>query len=101
MRLLALILAALVLALQVPLWFGKGGWLQVQKLTREVETQRAENDKLKSRNAGLDAEVRNLKQGLEAVEERARQDQGLVRRDEIFFQLSESRAAEAPPRAAP
>lgn len=101
MRLLALILAALLVALQVPLWFGKGGWLQVQKLAREVETTRAQNEKLKSRNAGLDAEVRNLKQGLEAVEERARQDQGLVRRDEVFFQLSESRAPEAPPRAAP
>ena len=89
MRVLALILAALVLALQYPLWFGKGGWLKVRELSRQVEVQREENARLKARNEALDAEVRSLKQGLEAIEERARQDLGMIRQDEVFFQFSE------------
>ncbi len=89
MRVLALILFALLLALQYPLWFGKGGRLRLLELARQVEAQGEENARLKARNDALDAEVRNLKQGLEAVEERARQDLGMIRQDEVFFQYSE------------
>jgi len=87
MRYLALALAFLIVVLQYPLWLGKGGWLRVWDLDRQVALQKEKNDKLKRRNNALDAEVRDLKQGFEAVEERARYELGMVRSDEIFFQI--------------
>ena len=89
MRLLAIILGALLLLIQYPLWLGKGGMLRVWEMERQIEVQRESNSKLQMRNAALDAEVRDLKQGLEAVEERARSELGMIRKDEIFFQLIE------------
>ncbi|CAG0956116.1 Cell division protein FtsB [Burkholderiales bacterium] len=100
MRVLALILAALVLALQYPLWFGKGGWFKVRELSRQAEALREENTKLKARNEALDAEVRNLKEGRQAIEERARQDLGMIRQDEVFFEYAEGAAGRSPPDAA-
>lgn len=94
MRLLAFVLAALTVLIQYPLWFGKGGWLRVAELEREVQKQRDRNAGLVARNAALDAEVRDLKQGLGAVEELARFELGMVRKDEVFFQVVESRPAE-------
>ena len=99
MRLLAIVLAALVLLIQYPLWLGKGGALRVWEMERQIEVQRESNSKLQVRNAALDAEVRDLKQGLEAVEERARSELGMIRKDEIFFQVLESDAAAARPAA--
>ncbi len=93
MRLLAFIFAALILALQYPMWLGKGGWLRVRELDRQVEAQKQVNAELKTRNAVLDAEVRDLKQGLEAIEERARSELGMIRHDEVFFQLPQDAAA--------
>ena len=87
MKALAAVLAGLVLALQYPLWFGKGGWLKVRELDRQVAAQQAATAQLKARNDALDAEVRDLKQGLEAVEERARAELGMIRKDEIFYQV--------------
>lgn len=87
MKALAALLAGLVLALQYPLWFGKGGWLKVRELDRQLAAQRATNDTLKARNDALDAEVRDLKQGLEAIEERARTELGMIRQDEVFYQV--------------
>ena len=87
MKALAALLAGLVLALQYPLWFGKGGWLKVRELGLQVAEQRAANERLKARNDALDAEVRDLKQGLEAVEERARLELGMIRKDEVFYQV--------------
>lgn len=87
MRILALIFVALVVALQYPMWLGKGGWLQVRELDRQLAAQREANAKLKARNEALDADVRDLKSGYEAVEERARSELGMVRNDEVFFQL--------------
>ena len=89
MKILAGILGALIVAIQLPLWLGKGGWLRVWELDQQVALQRAHNAKLEARNAGIAAEVRDLKQGLEAVEERARYELGLVRPDEVFFQIVE------------
>ena len=89
-RLFPLLLVALILALQYPLWIGKGGWLRARDLDRQVVAQKAGNAKLKVRNAGLEAEVRDLKQGLEAMEERARFELGMVKEDEIFFQVLEN-----------
>lgn len=87
MRWVSLILISLLLLLQYPLWLGKGGWLKAWDLARQVDEQKNTNQQTKARNAVLDAEVRDLKQGTEAVEERARNDLGMVKRDEIFFQI--------------
>lgn len=87
MRWLALLFVALILALQYPMWLGKGGWLQVREFDRQGEAQRQTNAELKARNAALDADVRDLKQGYEAIEERARSELGMIRQDEVFFQL--------------
>jgi len=97
MRLLAITLVALILLIQYPLWLGKGGWLRVWEVDRQLGAQRATNQKLQSRNAVLDAEVRDLKQGFEAVEERARSELGMVRQDEIFFQILDDSRNAAPP----
>jgi cell division protein FtsB len=87
LRLLGIVFALLILALQYPLWLGKGGWLRVRELNTQVEAQKDVNIGLKARNAALDAEVRDLKQGTEAIEERARSELGMIRQDEVFFQL--------------
>ena len=87
MRWLAAVLLLLIAALQYPLWFGKGGWLSVRELDRQVAAQRDANAKLKLRNDTLDADVRDLKTGSEAIEERARSELGMVKHDEILFQL--------------
>lgn len=89
MKWLTLILVALVGAIQYPLWLGKGGWLRVRDVDRQIAAQREVNGKLKARNVALEAEVRDLKQGLEAIEERARSELGMVKQDEIFFQVLE------------
>jgi len=88
-KVLAGILGALILAIQLPLWLGKGGWLRVWEVDALVTAQRAKNAQLEARNAGIAAEVRDLKQGLDAVEERARYELGMVRPDEVFFQIVE------------
>ncbi|MDD5300482.1 MAG: cell division protein FtsB [Gallionella sp.] len=93
-RAVTLILAALLLLLQYPLWLGKGGWLKVWGLNRQVEAQQQVNQQAQARNALLDAEVRDLKQGTGAVEERARSELGMVKRDEVFFQVLEKPASQ-------
>jgi len=87
MRAFALILGVLLVLIQYPLWLGKGGWLRVWGVDRQLASQRAKNDMLQARNEALDAEVRDLKQGYEAIEERARFELGMVRKDEVFFQI--------------
>jgi cell division protein FtsB len=87
MKPLAIILAGLVLALQYPLWIGKGSWTRVWELDRQLVAQRDTNARLKVRNDALDAEVRDLKDGTEALEERARLELGMIRKDEIFYQV--------------
>ena len=89
-RSLTLVLAGLTLLLQYPLWLGKGGWLRGWELERQVEAQSHSNDKIKRRNAGLEAEVKDLKNGLEAIEERARFELGMVKDNEVFFQVLEA-----------
>jgi cell division protein FtsB len=84
---LALILAGLLLALQYPLWFGKGSWMRVWELDRSLVQQRDTNARLKARNDAVDADVKDLKQGIEAVEERARLELGMVKKDEVFYQV--------------
>ena len=87
MRALSAVLAALLLLLQYPLWLGKGGWMRVWDLDRQLQAQKDQNAKLRLRNEALDAEVRDLKQGFDALEERARYELGMVGHEELFYQL--------------
>lgn len=95
MKLLTLVLATLIALIQYPLWLGKGSWLRVWEVDQQIQAQREINQKLRSRNAALDAEVRDLKQGLEAIEERARNELGMIKQDEVFFQLLDDRGSGA------
>ena len=87
MRAITITLIVILLLLQYPLWLGKGGWLKVWDLHRQVEAQQQVNQQTQTRNSVLDAEVRDLKQGTQAIEERARTDLGMVKRDEVFYQI--------------
>ena len=100
MRWLAIAFAVLILALQYPMWLGKGGWLQVRQSDRQLAAQRDANAKLKVRNDALDADVRDLKTGSEAIEERARAELGMIRQDEVFFQVQSGGAGVKPAPAA-
>jgi cell division protein FtsB len=83
----ALVLVALIALLQWPLWFGKGGWLRVLEADRQLAAQVEANRKLEIRNAGLEAEVVDLKSGHDAIEERARFELGLIKPGEIFVSV--------------
>lgn len=87
MRLLLVILSAIAIVLQGGLWFADDGYQKTRELRAAVAAQRAMNRELTERNAALDAEVVNLKQGLEAAEERARNDLGLIGSGETFYQV--------------
>jgi cell division protein FtsB len=88
-KLLTGVLVALIVLIQYPLWFGKGGWLRVWEVDRQLAAAREANRKLEARNGSLAAEVRDLKNGTEAIEERARSELGMIRGDELFFQVEE------------
>jgi cell division protein FtsB len=96
MKLLAFVFGALILLIQYPLWLGKGGWLRAWEMDRQLQAERAKSRQLEARNAAFAAEVRDLKQGTEAIEERARYELGMIRDDEVFFQIVEH----APPQSA-
>jgi len=89
MNRLVIVLLLLLVYLQYRLWFADGSLPQVWQLHREVALQREQNVKLRERNDALDAEVRDLQQGLDAIEERAREDLGMVKQDETFYQIVE------------
>lgn len=85
------VLIALLILLQYPLWLGKGGLIRVWELERQIAAQREINQGLEARNAALEAEVRDLKSGLEAIEERARYELGLIREGEVFVQTPQKK----------
>jgi cell division protein FtsB len=91
MRVLGIVLAVLIVLIQYPLWLGKGGWVRAWDIDRQLAAQKAHNERLQARNGALEAEVRDLKQGSEAMEERARFELGMVRQDEVFVQIVEPR----------
>jgi cell division protein FtsB len=101
LRWLAVAFVALIAALQYPMWLGKGGWLQVREFDRQIVAARDVNAALKARNEGLDAEVRDLKAGYEAIAERARSELGMIGQDEVFFQLQDPVPAATGPAAGP
>ena len=96
MKLLIAILLVLLVSLQINLWFGEGSMSEVSQLRQQVEKQRQANEQLNERNAALEAEVKDLKQGLDAIEERARNELGMVKKDETFFQIIENEKSEKP-----
>ena len=87
MRLLLISLTALLLLIQYPLWLGKGSWLRVWDLSRQLDVALLKEQELKARNDKLASEVQDLKEGTCAIEERARYELGLVRDSEIFVQV--------------
>ena len=94
--LLALLLFLLVL-LQLKMWFGEGGYRDVQRLAERVEEQAQENEMLAQRNRELQAEVEDLRQGLQAIEERARSELGMIKDDEEFYQVIPGRPQDRKP----
>lgn len=87
MRIVTLILFILLILLQIKLWLGEGGFREVARLETRVEAQRQQNGDLLQRNAELQAEVEDLRERLDAVEERARNELGLIKPDEKFYQV--------------
>ena len=95
LRWVALILLALLLALGVKLWAGEWGFREIARLQAQIAEQKAENAKLKQRNDQLQADVEDLRRGKDAVEERARAELGLIKPDEIFYQVVDPAPGEA------
>ena len=87
MRIVTLILFVLLILLQFKLWFGSGGYTEVKRLEERVEQQKETNSDLLQRNAELQAEVIDLREKLDAVEERARKELGLIKPAEEFYQV--------------
>ena len=81
------ILGVLLVLMQYPLWLGEGGWLAVRQGAKKLETQERLNQRLRERNETLQAEVSDLKQGREAIEERARSELGMIAPDETFVRV--------------
>jgi cell division protein FtsB len=93
MKIIGIVLGALIVLIQYPLWIGKGGWLRAWDVDRQLSVQKDKNRELERRNATLAAEVKDLKTGTEAIEERARFELGMVRSDEVFYQYVEKSPA--------
>ena len=89
MRVTIAILVLLLLVLQYRLWMGDSSVREVWRLQQAVEQQRQENQRLRARNQALEAEVNDLKQGVDAIEERARSELGMIKNDETFYQVIE------------
>ena len=86
MRIVVVVFVVLLVLLQYRLWFGDGGINEMVRLNQEIAAQQDENAVLRERNEALEAEVMDLKDGEAAVEERARRELGMIRRDETFYQ---------------
>lgn len=87
MRLVTVVLIALLVVIQYPLWWGTGGWLRVHDLEQQYADQLQKNADLKARNDRISGEVEDLRDGTAAVEERARYELGMVKNDEVFVQF--------------
>ena len=94
MKAVMILLTVILVLLQYRLWFSHDGLPAVLYLHRQVEIQRQDNDVLEERNKVLAADVYDLKSGLDALEERARNDMGMIKSDETFLQIIEESAGE-------
>jgi cell division protein FtsB len=92
LKALTLIFVVLIALLQYPLWLGKGSWLRVWDLNHQISEQQEKNNMLNARNETLNAEVLDLKSGRAAVEERARSELGMIKQDEVFYQVIDQSA---------
>ena len=89
------VLAIAIVLLQYPLWLGEGGWLRVREGAQKIDIQQALNQRLETRNASLLAELNDLKQGRDAIEERARNDLGMVAPDEWFVRVVSAQSVQS------
>ena len=89
MKTLAFVLVILIAFVQYSLWYGKGVWLEVFDLEKQLQDQHRLNQKLQNQNTILEAEIIDLKQGFDAIEELARNELGMIRKDEVFFQVQQ------------
>lgn len=89
MKKIAFVLLALLIWLQYKIWLQDGGVPEVLQLQEEVEQVKGEVQQLQERNASLDAEVKDLKKGLDAIEERARSEMGMIKKGEVYYQVIE------------
>lgn len=87
MRIIIYSMLLLLIAIQYPLWLGKGGWLKVYELERQLQLQQAKNSLLSLRNTKLVGDVKDLKVGTVAIEERARAEHGMIKQGEFFVQI--------------
>jgi cell division protein FtsB len=87
LKALTLIFVILIALLQYPLWLGKGSWLRVWNVNQQISEQKQKNATYKQRNETLNAEVRDLKQANAAIEELARSELGMIKEDEVFYQV--------------
>jgi cell division protein FtsB len=101
LKALTLIFVILIALLQYPLWLGKGSWLRVWNVNRQIAEQKEQNKSFKQRNETLNAEVRDLKQANAAIEERARSELGMIKDDEVFYQVIDQPIPTLPANAIP
>lgn len=101
MRVIVYGLLALLVLIQYPLWIGKGGWLYVYELDKQVKAQEEKNRQLQLRNAKLEGDVKDLKDGTRAIEERARIEHGMVKDNEILVQILQGDNTSKAPKAEP
>jgi cell division protein FtsB len=87
MRIVIYSMLLLLIAIQYPLWLGKGGWLKVYEMEKQLELQQAKNGLLSLRNSKLTGDVKDLKDGTRAIEERARVEHGMIKEGEFFVQI--------------
>lgn len=97
----AYVLLGILILLQYPLWFGEGGVITVWRLNREIAAQQKEIAQLKDRNQALEAQVNDLKQGLEVIEGRARSELGMVKKGETFYQVIDPKVTTPPDKSQP
>lgn len=97
MRLVIYSMLLLLIAIQYPLWLGKGGWLKVYEMERQLQLQEAKNSLLALRNAKLAGDVKDLKEGTRAIEERARVEHGMIKEGEYFVQVLPAEKAPSSP----
>lgn len=96
MKTIALVLLVLLIWLQYKIWLQDGGIPEVLQLQDDVETVKIEVHKLQERNSSLDAEVKDLKKGLDAIEERARSEMGMIKQGEVYYQVIEPEQPDSP-----
>ncbi len=96
MKIIAFVLLFLLVWLQYKIWLQDGGIPEVLQLQQEVEQVKTEVHKLRERNSSLDAEVKDLKKGLDAIEERARSEMGMIKDGEVYYQVIEPKDDDSP-----